>query len=70
MQVGEPDMLTISSTIHSDDFSVQVLKQMAWLQQELAKAKQRGFDAAELTSIRGAILNSLAELKTLYEARD
>ena len=62
-------MLDISSTAHAD-FSIQVLKQMAWLQQELAKAEQRGLDPAELTSIRGAILKSLAELKTLYKAVD
>lgn len=66
----EPDMLTIPSTAYSDDFSIQVLKQMAWLQQELAKAEQRGLEATELTSIRGAILKSLAELKTLYKALD
>ena len=63
-------MLTIPSTAYSDDFSIQVLKQMAWLQQELAKAEQRGLEATELTSIRGAILKSLAELKTLYKALD
>jgi hypothetical protein len=61
----KPDMLTISSAASSDDFSIQVLKQMAWLQQELAKAGQRGLDVAELSSIRGAILKSLEELKTL-----
>jgi hypothetical protein len=66
----EPDMLNISATACRDDFSIQVLKQMAWLQQELAKAEQRGLDVAELTSIRGAILKSLAELKTLYKALD
>jgi hypothetical protein len=65
----EPDMLTISSA-SSDDFSIQVLEQMAWLQQELAKAEQRGLDVAELTSIRGAILKSLEELKTLYKVLD
>jgi hypothetical protein len=65
----EPDMLTISSA-SSDDFSIQVLMQMTWLQQELAKAEQRGLDVAELTSIRGAILKSLEELKTLYKVLD
>jgi len=60
-------MLTISSA-SSDDFSKQVLKQMAWLQQELAKAEQRELDVAELTSIRGAILKSLEELRTLYKS--
>ena len=63
-------MLTISPTAYSDDFLMQVLKQMAWFQQELAKAEQKGLDAAELTSIRSAILKSLAELKTLYKALD
>ena len=62
----QPDMLTISSA-SSDDFSKQVLKQMAWLQQELAKAEQRELDVAELTSIRGAILKSLEELRTFYK---
>ena len=62
----EPDMLTISSA-SGDYFSIQVLKQMAWLQQELAKAEQRALDVAEFTSIRGAILKSLEELKTLYK---
>lgn len=62
-------MLTISSA-SSDDFSTQVLEQMAWFRQEMAEAEQRGLDVAELTSIRRAILKSLEELKTLYKARD
>ena len=62
-------MLTISSASR-DDFSKQVLTQMAWLQKELAEAEQSGLDAAELTSIRSAILKSLAELKTLHKALD
>jgi hypothetical protein len=65
----KPDMLTVSSP-SSDDFSTQVLKQMAWLQQEMVKAEQRGLDAAELTSIRRAILKSLEELRTLYKVLD
>jgi hypothetical protein len=69
MQVamGEPNMLTISTTDDSDDFSTQVLKQMAWFQQELAKAEQSGLDPAELTSIRCATLKSLEDLKAIYE---
>lgn len=55
-------------TISTDDFSIQALKQMAWLQQELAKAEQRGLDVAELTSIRRAILKSQEELNTLYKS--
>ena len=69
MQVGggeAPDMLTISSASR-DDFSIQVLKQMNWLQQEMAKAEQGTLDVAELTSIRRAILKSLEELKALYK---
>ena len=62
-------MPTISSA-SSDDFSIEVFKQMAWLQQELAKAEQRGLDVAELTSIRGAILKSLEELNTMYKVID
>jgi hypothetical protein len=62
-------MPTISSA-SSDDFSIQVLKQMAWLQQELAKAEQSGLDVAEKESIRRAILESLAELKTLSKVLD
>jgi hypothetical protein len=62
----ESDVLTISSR-SSDDFSTRVLKQMAWLHQELAKAEQRGLDVAELTSIRNAILKSLEDLETLYK---
>ena len=62
-------MFSISPVaVQSDDFPIQVLKQMAWLQQELAKAEQRGLDTAELKSIRAAILKSLAELRTLYKA--
>ena len=60
-------MPTISSASR-DDFSIKVLKQMAWLKQELAKAEQSGFDVEELTSIRSAILKSLEELKTLHKA--
>ncbi len=70
MRKRNPTLLTISSTVFIDDFAKQVLKQMAWLQQELAKAEQRGLDAADLASIRGAILKSLAELKTLHKALD
>jgi hypothetical protein len=62
----QPDMLTVSSA-SGDDFPIQVLKQMVWLQQELAKAEQRKLDVAELTSIRGAILKSQEELNTLYK---
>lgn len=62
-------MLMISSA-SSDDFLVQVLKQTAWLQQELANAERRGLDVAELTSIRRAIMKSLEELNTLYKAMD
>ena len=57
-------MPTISPA-SNDDFSIQILKQMAWLQQEMAKAEQSGLDVAELTSIRRAILKSLEELATL-----
>jgi len=61
-----PTLLSASS----DDFSIQVLNQMAWLQQEMAKAEQSGLDVAELTSIRRAILKSLEELKTLSKVSD
>lgn len=61
-------MLAVSSAANRDTFSVQVLKQMAWLKQELAKSEEKGLDLAELTSIRAAILKSLAELGTLYKA--
>jgi hypothetical protein len=62
-------MLTTSSA-SSDDFSMQVLKQMAWLQQELAKAEQSGLDVTEMASIRRAILKSLEELETLSKVLD
>lgn len=61
-------MSNIPPAASSDDFSIKVLKQMAWFQQELSKAEQSGLDLTELTSIRAAILKSLAELKTLYKA--
>jgi len=47
----EPDMLTISSA-SSDYFSIQVLKQMAWLQQELAKAEKRALDLSAIAALR------------------
>lgn len=49
---------------------MQVLKQMAWLQQELAKAEQSGLDVTEMASIRRAILKSLEELETLSKVLD
>lgn len=63
------DMLTVSSA-SSDDFLIQVLKQIAWFRKELAKAERRELDVSELTSIRRAILKSLEELNTLYKAMD
>ena len=62
-------MPPISPTTERDEFSTQVLKQMAWFSQELAKAEESELDCAELTSIRAAILKSLADLRTLYNCR-
>jgi hypothetical protein len=62
-------MPPISPTTERDDFSTQVLKQIAWFSQELAKAEESELDYAELTSIRAAILKSLADLRTLYNCR-
>jgi hypothetical protein len=61
-------MSNISSVEYSHDFSMQVLRQMAWLRRELAKAERNELDMAELTSIRAAITKSLIELKALYKA--
>jgi len=61
-------MFDIPSADYKVDFVVQAFKQMAWLQQELAKAEPKGLDVAELRSIRGAILKSLAELETLLRS--
>ena len=66
----EPDMTSIPSAAERDDFSKQVLKQIVWFQQELAKAENSELGLAELKSIRGAILKSLAELKTWHKALD
>jgi hypothetical protein len=66
----EAEMLDISSAEHNDNFSIQVLKQMAWFRQGLAKAEQSGLELAELASIRGAIMKSLAELRTLYKVAE
>jgi hypothetical protein len=66
----EADMLDISSAEHGDDFSIQILKQMAWFRQELAKAEQSGLKVAELAMIRSAIMKSLAELGTLYKVEE
>lgn len=57
-------MLTISSA-SKDDFSIRVLKQIAWFQNALADTQQSELDAAELASVRTAILRSLKELKAL-----
>jgi hypothetical protein len=65
---GAGDMLNISSVEYRHDFSIQVLRQMAWLRRELAKAEQKDLEIAELTSIRGAISKSLIELRALYKA--
>ena len=62
-------MLPISSA-SSDDFSIQVRRQMAWFQLELAKAEHSGFDVAKLLSIRRAILKSLEDLETLSKVSD
>jgi hypothetical protein len=59
-------MFSISSS-DREDFSAQVLKQTIWFELALAKAQQSGLDVGEVASIRGAILKSLEELKTLSE---
>jgi len=60
-------MTSIPSAAERDDFSKQVLKQIVWFQQELAKAERSGLDVAESKSIRGAILKSVDELETLVQ---
>ena len=63
-------MLIIVSARADYYVAIHVLKQMVWLRQELANVEESGLELAELTSIRDAILESLAELSMLYETLD
>ena len=67
LEKEKPDMTSVPSAACRKHFSKQVLKQIVWFQQELAKAERSGLDVAESKSIRGAILKSVDELETLVQ---
>ena len=62
---GERDMHIKLTTKDDCDVAIKILKQMVWLQQELANAEERCVEPEDLISIRRAILRSIVELRNI-----